>query len=256
MFGQTFSPEDLATISLLVVLEGILSIDNALVLGLLAARVEPQLRRRALSYGLIGAFVFRLIAVAAAAYLLHWSILKLLGGLYLIWIACKFFWKRAQTNREANHSPVDPPTPNESTGLWATIAAIELTDIAFAIDSILAAVALVGGPPPGTRAGAIHPKLWVIFTGGMLGVVLMRFAAAAFVRLLEKFPRLHFSAYLLVGLIGIKLFLDWAVNTRAHPDRLDFQSPTSSEFWIFWGSMTLCLVIGFLPKRNYCHKKE
>src|ERR1051325_10495050 len=90
-FGQTFEAHDLAIIGLLIVLEGVLSIDNALVLGLLAKRLPKRQQSRALTYGLIGAFVFRLIAIATAAYLLKWRIVKLLGGLYLIWVAVKHF---------------------------------------------------------------------------------------------------------------------------------------------------------------------
>ncbi|MDP9173533.1 MAG: hypothetical protein M3O30_06675 [Planctomycetota bacterium] len=247
MLGQTFSVNDLPTIALLVVLEGVLSIDNALVLGLLAGRLTPALRTRALSYGLIGALVFRLIAVLLAAYLMHWSVIKLLGGLYLIWVALKFFVDRQRTKNTPN--PSIPSHSRPSAGFWPTVAAIELTDIAFAVDSILAAVALVGGPPAGTLPGAIHPKLWVVFTGGMLGVVLMRFAAAVFARLLDRFPRLNGSAYLLVGLIGAKLIIDWAIHQSPHPENIDFQHPSSAAFWVFWTLMLGCLAFGFVPPR-------
>ncbi len=91
MFGQTFEAHDLIIIGILVVLEGVLSIDNALVLGLLARRLPHHLQGRALTYGLVGAFVFRVIAVAMAAWLLHWRFVKLLGGLYLIWVSVKHF---------------------------------------------------------------------------------------------------------------------------------------------------------------------
>src|SRR2546425_13006889 len=89
MFGQTFSANDLLVIGLLVVLEGTLSIDNALVLGLLARRLPKNLQGRALTYGLIGAFVFRIIAIGAAAYLLRWRWVKLIGGLYLLYVALR-----------------------------------------------------------------------------------------------------------------------------------------------------------------------
>jgi YkoY family integral membrane protein len=248
MFGQTFSTEDLATIGMLVVLEGLLSLDNALVLGLLASRLNPRQRMRALSYGLIGAFVFRLVAIGATAYLLRFPIIKLLGGLYLVWVFLKFLWEQiAHCAAPKVHRSHDSA---HAAGFWQTVAAIELTDIAFAVDSILATVALVGGPPPGTADGAIHPKLWVIVIGGMLGVILMRFAAALFAKLLGKFPRLNFSAYALVALIGLKLILDWAVNTQERPNRIDFQNASRLPFWIFWGAMLICLAGGFLVRRD------
>jgi predicted tellurium resistance membrane protein TerC len=131
---------------------------------------------------------------------------------------------------------------------WSTVAVIELTDLAFAIDSILAAMALVGAAPDG-QIGP-HPKLWVVITGGMLGIIVMRFAAVLFIKLLDKFPRFETSAYLLVTVIGLKLVADWGLNTPAHPDRLDFHSPAHAAFWIFWVWMLLCAAFGFVPQRK------
>lgn len=90
-FGQTFEIPDIAVIGLLVVLEGVLSIDNALVLGLLAKRLPPNQRGRALTYGLVGAFVFRFVSIFTAQLLLKWTIVKLLGGGYLLYVALKHF---------------------------------------------------------------------------------------------------------------------------------------------------------------------
>jgi hypothetical protein len=115
---------------------------------------------------------------------------------------------------EGVESSEAPPVPHEFPGavvykgkprsFWGTVLVIELTDIAFAVDSILAAMAL---------AGARQNKLWVVITGGIIGVVMMRFAAALFMRLLEKFPRFELSAYLLVIVIGLKLLADWGFNS-------------------------------------------
>src|SRR5688572_22782551 len=88
-WGQTVEPSDLFVVGLLVVLEGVLSIDNALVLGLLAKRLPKSLRPRALSYGLIGAFVFRFLAIGMATFLLKWTFVKFLGGAYLVYIALR-----------------------------------------------------------------------------------------------------------------------------------------------------------------------
>src|SRR3954469_12554162 len=90
-FGQKAEPHDIVIVALLVVLEGVLSIDNALVLGLLAKRVPKSLQKRALTYGLVGALVFRMAAIGAATWLLQWTWAKLLGGAYLIYIALKHF---------------------------------------------------------------------------------------------------------------------------------------------------------------------
>lgn len=266
LYGQEIAYGDLAIIGLLVLLEGVLSIDNALVLGLLAKRLPPHQRARALSYGLIGAFVFRVIAIATASFLLQWTFVKFLGGFYLVFIAVKhlFFESHEEEehkivmDQEGNPSLVDAQTGSDLTSdqqdieirervpvgvsllneesndsntpanttptttttsaaatspikslakmpsFWGTVLVIELTDIAFAVDSILAAMAL---------AGSRQSKLWVVIAGGILGVVLMRFAAALFVRLLDRFPRFEVSAYLLVIIIGLKLLADWGFNS-------------------------------------------
>jgi YkoY family integral membrane protein len=254
MFGQTFDIQDLAVIGVLVVLEGVLSIDNALVLGLLARRLPKRLQPRALMYGLIGAFVFRVVAILTAGFLLNWHWPKLLGGLYLIYVAVKHFVsddvpveEKIVEVEEESTTPAPLPLEQISTHtrlFWWTVASIELTDIAFAVDSIVAAIGVVssGPTPPGQE---INPKLWLVVIGGMLGVVLMRFAAVAFIKLLEKFPRLEMSAYLLVLVIGGKLILDYIFH-----DRLNFHRVTAPAFWAFWTTMVLCFVVGFIPRRQ------
>src|SRR5947208_7023418 len=153
-------------------LEGVLSIDNALVLALLAKRLPKSQQAKALTYGLLGAFVFRFIAIGAAVYLLRWRVVKLIGGGYLLWIAGKHLISQQRNRSEAGADDKAILTDQSEPGFWNTVALIELTDIAFAIDSILAAIALVGSAPPGNVGP--HPKLWVIITGGILGVILMR----------------------------------------------------------------------------------
>lgn len=260
MFGQTFDYQDLAVIGVLIVLEGVLSIDNALVLGILAKRLPKFLQAKALTYGLIGAFVFRILAIAAAGFLLRWSFPKLLGGAYLIWVAVKHFLFETPADDTLHPTVGSGPAPTDADltpprvghlvdfahttsthtyAFWSTVVVIELTDIAFAVDSILAAVGTVPG----------REKLWLVVTGGMLGVILMRYAATVFIRLLEKFPRFELTAYLLVIVIGLKLVLDYAFNRDGH-HRLDFHSPTTAAFWTFWGVMALCFASGFLPARQ------
>lgn len=265
-FDQTFEVQDIALVVLLVVLEGVLSIDNALVLGLLAKRLPKSQRAKALMFGLVGAFVFRLLAILMATLLLRSAIAKLLGGLYLLYVAGKYFWEvvfpppeEHDPDAAANGDlPVSDPleatvTKAANTGkkksrrwlwfvsdFWATVIVIELTDIAFAVDSIVAAMGVVGSPPDNDEW---HPKLWVVLFGGFVGLVLMRYAATMFIRLLERFPRFETAAYLLVAVIGLKLVLDWAFH-------LNFHSTKSPAFWIFWLCMVGSFLVGFLPKKT------
>ncbi len=289
-FGQEFIWGDLGVVAILILLEGVLSIDNALVLGLLAKRLPKHQRQRALTYGLVGAFAFRFLAIAVATFLLEWTVVKLLGGGYLAYIAIKhlYFERGNKDEQAAIDSEGEPMLVHEKTGLpltlaeeteeieqrvpipnatnimdgaanngyakfWPTVFVIEMTDIAFAVDSILAAIALVGPIPKGHSAGALHPKLWVIITGGIIGVVLMRFAAVIFIKLLERFPRFEATAYWLVLLIGGKLLVDWGFNTKDHHP-VDFHNYQSPAFWIFWVTMAVTFCSGFLPEKEKPHR--
>ena len=314
-FGQTLEWFDLVTVGLLIILEGVLSIDNALVLGLLAKRLPAHQRKRALTYGLVGAFVFRAVAILMASYLLQWKVVKLIGGGYLAFVALKYFlyemWSEEtehialdekgepilvddETGEEVSGGemldeieartvvPVEAIAPLEdangngngnggvtaAAGLtakggvkgavrgakkyakfWPTVVVIELTDIAFAVDSILAALALISTKAP--EGGGMNPKLWVVFLGGILGVVLMRVAAVVFIKLLERFPRFEVSAYLLVLVIAGKLMIDWYFNSGAtHDPRFDFHKVGSPAFNLFWLAMLLSFLVGFLPKKE------
>jgi YkoY family integral membrane protein len=256
IFGQTFHATDFALIGLLIVLEGVLSIDNALVLGVLAKRLPEHQQKRALTYGLVGAFAFRILAILMASLLLKWHFVKLLGGGYLLYIALKHFWDMRKSGKEeAEAVALGEPviTTVQYAKFWPTVAVIELTDIAFAVDSILAAIGVVGSPPAGTPPDAFHPKLWVVIVGGILGVILMRFAAVLFIQLLKRFPRFEMAAYLLVAVIGLKLLVDYVGNNLlttdgSHP--IDFHSPNNLWFWGFWVSMGLCIAIGFMGSRK------
>lgn len=216
-----FGPQDVAIIGVLIFLEGILSIDNAVVLAMLVKPLPKHLQKRALTWGIVGAIAFRILAVSMASQLIEWRWVKYLGGGYLVYLALHHFITVARHKNSKN------PKPAKARSFWKTVLVIELTDIAFAIDSILAAVALT-------------PKVQLVVIGGILGMILMRYGATIFVSLLEKFPRFETSAYLLVFLIGTKLILEavrlpWA----------DFHSASQPGFWGFWGTMLLCIAYGF-----------
>ena len=155
-----FHYADLVTIGLLVLLEGLLSADNALVLAVLVLGLPKDEQRKALRYGILGAFGFRFLATVFAAYMIGLAWVKLLGALYLLYLPIKHF---SGGDAEARRTPKPAKAWLGLTAFWATVVKVELTDIVFAIDSILVAVAM-------------SSKLWVIVTGGLLGILAMRHA--------------------------------------------------------------------------------
>ena len=193
-----FVPSDLLVVAVLIVLEGLLSCDNAVVLALLVKHLPPDQRGRALRYGIIGAYVFRIVALMLATWIMSKWYLKVAGGAYLVWMAVSHFIHQHQ--QQGQDATVQPP--RRFMGLspfWSTVIAVELTDIVFSVDSIAAAVAL-------------SSKLWVLIVGGLLGILAMRFAAQGFVTLLQRFPNLENAAFAAVAFIGLKLLIEIPVD--------------------------------------------
>ncbi|UHA60110.1 TerC family protein [Metabacillus litoralis] len=200
---------------LLVALEGLLAADNALVLAIMVKHLPEEERKRALFYGLAGAFVFRFGSLFAISFLVDVWQVQAIGALYLLFIAINHivrklvFKKKEETNEEENKKG--------KSGFWGTVLKVELADIAFAVDSILAAVALAMTLPNTNLpqiGGMDGGKFLVIFAGGIIGLIIMRFAANLFVKLLHSRPGLEIAAFAIVGWVGVKL----AVLTLGHPD--------------------------------------
>jgi YkoY family integral membrane protein len=185
---------DFLTIALLVLLEGLLSADNALVLAILVLGLPRSEQRKALRYGILGAFVFRIIAIAFAAQMIRLSWVKLVGGLYLIYLPYRHFAGGTDA-----HDRRQPPKAKPAFGVsafWATVVKVELTDIVFAIDSILVAVAM-------------SPKLWVVITGGVLGIIAMRLVIGQLLVVVQRYPALVDGAFVIIAWVGIKLLVEF-----------------------------------------------
>jgi len=185
---------DFLTIGLLVLLEGLLSADNALVLAVLVLGLPKDQQRKALRYGILGAFGFRILATVFAVYMIRLSWVKLVGGLYLFYLTWKHFAHGdAETRRTA------PPATAwlGMSAFWTTVVKVELTDIVFAVDSILVAVAM-------------SPKLWVIISGGILGIIAMRLLIGQFLWVVQRYPALVDGAFIIIAWVGIKLMVEYA----------------------------------------------
>jgi YkoY family integral membrane protein len=231
-------------IGVLAFLEGLLSADNALVLALMVRHLPKADQRRVLVYGIWGAIGFRIVAVLLSAVLLKFWFFKVFGGIYLLYLAISHFVAKAV---EAGESPEAAAgvTPTGSRrgqrGFWATVTSVTMADIAFSIDSILAAVAMADDFPQ--RFGE-HGKVSIVVIGGVLGIITMRFVVRYFLILLDRFPGLAEGAYVLVAWIGLKLL----VSGFHDPGYLPYHIPE----WLFWSVMVLiaavCMVIK--PRRR------
>ena len=182
----------------LIVIESLLSVDNAAVLATMVMDLPKDQREKALKYGIIGAYVFRGICLFLAAWLVKIWWLKPLGGLYLLYLAFDYFRKKNSKGGEEeevvdkNQSWIYKSTVGAIGSFWATVALVEVMDLAFSIDNVFAAVAFTD-------------HIYLIYIGVFIGILAMRFVAQAFVKLMEKFTFLETVAFIVIGVLGIKL---------------------------------------------------
>ena len=214
---------DFVTIALLVALEGLLSADNAMVLAILVLGLPKSQQRQALRYGILGAFAFRGAATLLAAYLIKLGWVKLVGAGYLLYLVYRHFGGAGDANDRRK-----PPQAQPWLGLtpfWATVVKVELTDIVFAIDSILVAVAM-------------SPKLWVILSGGVLGIIMMRMVIGRLLSLVERYPPLVDGAFVIIAWVALKLLVEFL-----HAENyLTFEIPK----WLSLGLIVVIFAIAFL----------
>jgi len=228
---QSFELNDFGRIGFLLVLEALLSADNALILAIIVRHLPSKaLQKKALFYGLLGAFVLRFLAILLAGMILNFWWLQAIGALYLIYLPARHFLKKVQQEEQA---------AIKGAGFWMTVVYADLADLAFALDSVLVAVAVVDK----------QNKLWVVWVGAFLGIVLLRFAANFCLALLERYPMLDHVAYVLVGWAGLKLLL-----VSGHTFELWYarRNPGASlpvnipelHPAVFWGGMALIVIFG------------
>ncbi|WP_161668829.1 TerC family protein [Kallotenue papyrolyticum] len=202
----------LAVVLTLVFLEGVLSIDNAAVIAAMANRLPRRQpapwpvhwlgmqRAAALKAGLFGAFVGRGLMLACAGLIIRYPMVHTIGAVYLLLLVLEHFTGfnpiRALFGLFSRHETGENGLLTlHSESFWGAVLSIELADLAFSIDNVIAAVAL-------------SPELWVVILGVSLGIVTMRFAAAGFQWLIERVPTMEHAAYLLVLAIAGELLVE------------------------------------------------
>jgi YkoY family integral membrane protein len=172
----------------IVLLEIVLSIDNAAVLSTMVGQLPKSEQKKALTWGILGAYLFRGIALLFATVLIKLIWLKVIGGLYLVYLSVKSLSHQA-TDKEKN--PVKIPFLN---AFWSTVIMVEFMDIIFSIDNIFSAVAFTN-------------NFWIICLGVFIGILAIRFATTKMIELVKKIPVIEKIAFIVIGVLGIKLVL-------------------------------------------------
>jgi YkoY family integral membrane protein len=197
--------EALPIILSLVLIEGLLSVDNALAIAAMASHLPGKQKVLALRWGIIGAYTFRGMALAGAAFIIHNPWVKIIGAAYLVHLTASFFADQHEKERakEAAETLRELVPPLAGKGFWATVAAIEFMDLSLSVDNVVAAVAM-------------SPKLWVVCTGVFIGILALRYIAAWCIRLIERFPVLESAAFLLIGYVGVILIVELLTGFHVH----------------------------------------
>lgn len=225
----------LAVVGNLIVIESLLSVDNAAVLATMVMDLPKEQRSRALRYGIIGAYAFRGICLLLAAYIIKIWWLKPLGGLYLLYLVWDW-WKGKQAAEQENDAPDKKSnwlyrvTVGALGNFWATVALVEIMDLAFSIDNVFAAV-------------AFSENIILIWLGVFIGILAMRFVAQGFVKLMEKFAFLEAAAFIVIAILGLKLMLSLYEHFQPDTAFSKFLGSHAAD----WGVSILTISIFIVP---------
>jgi YkoY family integral membrane protein len=188
----------------LLLIESLLSVDNAAVLATMVMDLPKEQRAKALKYGILGAYLFRGLSLIFAAYLVQIAWLKGMGGLYLLWLTFDYFRARSTPGEEDDllnkkDKKFYQRIVKRIGPFWSTVILVEIMDMAFSIDNVFAAVAF-------TR------NIYLVIIGVFIGILAMRFVAQGFVKIMERFPFLESAAFVVIGVLGLKLMLSFCAG--------------------------------------------
>lgn len=175
----------------LIIIEGLLSVDNALAIAAMASHLEPKQQKMAMNIGYAGAYGFRIVALFMTGFIMANTWLMLLGSAYLIWLMCAHFAEQEEA------APEEGAVVNVSHhSFGATVAMIALMDLSLSFDNVVAAVAFA------------RDQIWLVYLGVTLGIITLRLVAGYCIKLLKKEPWLEHTAFLLVGFVGLLLLVE------------------------------------------------
>jgi len=222
-------------ISNLIIIESLLSVDNAAVLATMVMDLPKEQRQKALRYGIFGAYLFRGLCLLFATFLIQIWWLKPLGGVYLLFLAFNYF--RGKSTPKKEDDLLDKKqhwlyrvTLGWMNQFWATVALVEVMDLAFSIDNVFAVVAFT-------------ENIVLIWVGVFIGILAMRFVAQWFVQLMGRYPFLEPAAFLVIGFLGLKLFLSVYEHFRPNDAFSAFIGSHSAD----WATSVITVLIFIVP---------
>lgn len=174
----------------LIIIEGLLSVDNILAIAALASQLPEKQQKLAVRLGLLGAYLYRGLALVFVSFIIENEWVKIFGALYLVHLMAEHF------SNWASESGEDPDAPHHKPRtFWPTVAAIQLMDLSLSVDNVITAVAM-------------SPELWIVCTGVGLGLLTLWLFATVSLKLVKRFPILNHTAFLLIGYVGVILLVE------------------------------------------------
>lgn len=197
--GITDIKAALLIIANLILIESLLSVDNAAVMASMVMDLPKEQRAKALRIGMVFAYIFRGLALIFASVLMSIWWLKLLGGAYLVFIGYEYFKTKATPqksddilNKDGNF--IFKYVSKFAGPFWGTVCMVELMDLTFSLDNVFAAVAFTD-------------NIYLVCTGVFIGILTLRLVSVYFVKLMEKYPGLEKMAFIIILILGVKLSL-------------------------------------------------
>lgn len=219
-----FPMKSLLIVLNLVVIESLLSIDNAAVLATMVMHLPAEQRKKALKYGIFGAYFFRGLCLFFASFLIKIWWLKVAGGFYLLFLSVRYFVDHAKKKKGDDLQVKDKSWFYKNTlgllgPLWSTILLVEIMDLAFSVDNVFAAVAFT-------------PNILLICIGVFIGILAMRFVAQRFIKLMEKYFFLEPAAFVIVFILGLKLSVSLWTHFNPNTHATEFMDSPSFDLFI------------------------
>jgi YkoY family integral membrane protein len=203
---------------IIISLELVLSADNAVALASITKNLNNiELQKQALNIGILIALILRILVILTAQFFLHFWPVKLIGGIYLMALSISrlFLINDNDIIESDNINNV-----KSKISLFKVILLLSVTDLAFSIDSITAAV-------------AISDQFLLVITGAIIGVVALRFTSGLFIKWLEIYINLEIAGYIAVGIIGVKLLIQLIFFQLVIPEYLFFLVMLCLFLWGF-----------------------
>jgi len=192
----------LAAMLQVILIDIVLAGDNAVVIGIVAAKVPRSDRRKVIFWGLIAAVVLRVVLAVVTVNILKVNGLTLIGGMILLLVS----WRLYRELRLEHHRKFGIKTPGESkaahltvSGLRHAIAQIVIADLSMSLDNVLA----VAGAA--MNAGATVNYYWVLTLGLLLSITLMGFAASMIANLLQRHSWISYAGLIIVVYVALRM---------------------------------------------------